>query len=124
MVDGTVQLVLAVFRRASLTKLLLFAGGLSLLAIHALPQKASGDNLPGPLPPTTIVVSSIVVSSPSEGSPDSSSTATEKLAPKARPSIVWHWVDGHKRWHCVAHCSVFRKHHGSPGEELDDSDTN
>jgi hypothetical protein len=28
----------------------------------------------------------------------------------AKPSIVWHRVDGSWRWHCVAHCSKYRRH--------------
>jgi hypothetical protein len=103
-------------------KLLLFGGGLSFLAIHALPQKVSGELLADALPPTTVVASS-----PSEGSPPSNSTSTGKSATKPKPSIIWHRVQGRWHWHCVAHCAEFRGHYGSPGEgatEFDDSDTN
>jgi hypothetical protein len=105
-------------------KLLLFGGGLSLLAIDALPQKVSGGELfRDTLPPTTVVASS-----PPEGSPPpSTSTATVKSAAEPKPSIIWHRVHGRWQWHCVAHCSELRGHPKSPGEdgtEFDDFDTN
>jgi hypothetical protein len=28
----------------------------------------------------------------------------------AKPSIIWHRVDGRWRWHCVARCSKYRSH--------------
>jgi hypothetical protein len=110
--------------RASFMTLLLLSGALSLLAVHALAQEVSpsGEILPEALPPTTIVASP-----PSAVSPQPDPAATEKLAADAKPSIIWHQVDGRWHWHCVAHCSKFRTHDESSDEgstDFSDSSTN
>ena len=42
--------------------------------------------------------------------------ARDTLEPaEAQPIIIWHRVGGHRRWHCVAHCSKYRSsHHAEP----------
>ena len=68
------------------------------------------DMLADALPPTSVVSSPAGSLSPSRVRPQSL-PATE-----AKPSIIWHQVDGRWHWHCVAHCSKFRSRHQSPGE--------
>jgi chemotaxis protein MotB len=70
-----------------------------------------GDEmLADPLPPTTIVVS------PPAGSLSPSPVSSQsRPATDAKPSIIWHQVDGRWHWHCAAHCSKFRSRHESPG---------
>jgi hypothetical protein len=93
--------------------LLLLSVALSLLAVHALAQEVvpGREMLPDALPPTTIVASS-----PSAVSPQPGPAEAGKLAADAKPSIIWHQVNGRWHWHCVAHCEKFRSHHESPSE--------
>lgn len=42
------------------------------------------------------------------------SPVTDEQPSDAKPLIVWHRVDGHWHWHCVAHCSKYRRHHTEP----------
>jgi hypothetical protein len=94
---------------ASFMKLLLSVGVI-LWAVHASAQEVrpGREKLPDALPPTSVVAAS---PSPSSMSPAS------RPATDPKPSIMWHWVDGRWHWHCVAHCSEFRRYHGSLGSE-------
>ena len=42
------------------------------------------------------------------------SPVTDKNAADAKPLIIWHRVNGHLHWHCVAHCSKYRGYHTKP----------
>ncbi len=106
--------------RASFMKLLLSVG-LILWAVHASAQEVCGERLAEALPPTTVVVSS-PSASPSPVSPPSRPAVTVKLAANPRPLIIWHQVHGRWHWHCLTHCSKYRRHHESPGEEVTEFD--
>src|SRR6266851_3642066 len=108
--------------RASFMKLLLSVG-LILWAVHASAQEVwpHGERLADALPATTVVVSS-PSASPSPVSPPSRPAVTVKLAANPRPLIIWHQVHGRWHWHCLTHCSKYRRHHESPGEEVTEFD--
>jgi hypothetical protein len=39
----------------------------------------------------------------------------DSLAPaESKPVIMWHRVGGRWHWHCVAHCSKYRRYHAEP----------
>jgi hypothetical protein len=102
--------------RASFIKLLLsIALMVSAVGMSAHEVWPGSEMLPDALPPTTLVVSP-PPASPSSASPQPDLAVPVKLAADTKPSIIWHQVDGRWHWHCVAHCSEFRSHSGSPGE--------
>src|SRR5579872_1853384 len=115
--------------RASFMKLLLsIAFMVSAVAASAPEVWAGSELLPNALPPTRLVVASPSASAlPLSVSSEPDLAAPVGPAEDAKPSIIWHLVDGRWRWHCVAHCAEFRSHSESPGEaaaELYNTDAN
>jgi len=103
--------------RTSFVKLVLLSVGLSLSAFHASAQEVwpGGDTLPDALPPTALVSSSPSISpSPSSVSAPTDPAVTATVPADQKPSIIWHRVDGRWHWHCVAHCSKYRRHYEEP----------
>jgi hypothetical protein len=104
--------------RASFMKLLLSVALMaSAVAASACEVWAGSEMLPDALPPTTLVVSSpSASSSPMSVGLRPDLAVPVKLAADAKPSIIWHLVDGRWHWHCVAHCETFRSRDAGPGE--------
>ena len=94
----------------------LLSVGLILCGVHASAQEVGrhAQVLTDTLPPTKIVGAS--PSASSSTSTQSRSAVPLKSATNPQPSIIWHKVHGHWRWHCLAHCSKHRRPY-EPGEE-------
>ena len=41
------------------------------------------------------------------------SSVSDQEPADAKPLIIWHRIDGHWHWHCIAHCSKYRTYHTS-----------
>lgn len=108
---------------ASFMRLLLSAG-LILWAVLASAQelRPGGKVLSDALPPTIVVGSSPAPSPSSSASPQSPPAETARLAENPKPTIIWHRVHGRWHWHCLAHCSKYRRHHESPDDEVTEFD--
>jgi hypothetical protein len=93
----------------------LLSVALILCVVHASAQEVGhhGQILSGALPRTSIVAAP---PSASSASIRSRSAVTLKSPTNPKPSVVWHLVHGHWRWHCLAHCSKYRRPH-EPSEE-------
>ena len=59
-----------------------------------------------------VVIAPRITQDPPDPSPQLPQLPQLHVTPQSnpKPSILWHRVDGHWHWHCVAHCSEFRSH--------------